>query len=107
MRLGEAPGEAREHQRDADLHAGEQERVVVGVRVAHVADAAADVEAMREAAAGELRDEREQAERERGEQPLVPAATLKCATRRRAPQTLSPGASVTSRSDARRRARRA
>ena len=47
MRLREAPREAREHQRDADLHAGEQERVVVGVRVARRADAAADVEAMR------------------------------------------------------------
>ena len=56
-----APREPREHQRDADLHAGEQERVVVGVRVADAADVAADVEPVRQAAPGELGDEREQA----------------------------------------------
>ena len=72
VRPREPPRDAREHERDTDLHGGQKERVVVGVRVAHAAHVAADVEPVREAASGELCDQHEQAERKPGEQPLVP-----------------------------------
>ena len=61
-RLREPPGHAGEHERHADLHAGEEERVVVGVAVAHRPDVATDVEAVGEATAEELGTEREQRE---------------------------------------------
>ena len=54
----EVPGEAGEEERDAELHPGEQERVVVGARVARRADVPPDVDPVGKAAAGELRDER-------------------------------------------------
>jgi hypothetical protein len=75
-RLREAPGDAGEHQSRADLHRGEQERVVLGVRVADAADVPPDVEAVREAAPRKLGDQREQAESEPREQALVAATTV-------------------------------
>ena len=76
VRADEAPGEAREQQRDAELHRGEQERVVLGARVARRADVPADVEPVREAAAGQLGDQREQREGQSGREALVPPRTL-------------------------------
>ncbi len=69
-RLREPPRHASEHERNADLHPGKEERVIVGVPVAHRPDVPADVESVREATAQELRDEREQDERDPGEPPL-------------------------------------
>src|SRR5207247_3682823 len=56
----EAPGQAREQEREAELHGGKEERVVIGARVARRAEVPPDVEPVGEAPAGELRDEREQ-----------------------------------------------
>ena len=97
VRLREAPRDAREHQCDADLHTREQEGVVAGVRVAHGADVTADVDAVREAAAGELGDERQEGERGAGE-PALPVHGGSLPNR---------AGSRTSRFCARRRARRA
>ena len=68
----EAPGQGGEHERDADLHPGEQERVVVRARIAGGGDVAADVEPVSEAPSHELGDEGEQAERRAPEPSLVP-----------------------------------
>ena len=54
MRPHEPPRETGEEERDAELHPGEQERVVVGARVARRGHVAAEVEAMGQAAAGKL-----------------------------------------------------
>jgi hypothetical protein len=58
----ETPGEPGEEQRDADLDRSEQERVVARARVARRRDVPADIEAVGEAAADELCDERQQPE---------------------------------------------
>src|SRR5206468_10293692 len=72
----EAPDETRRQQREPELDRSEQERVVVGARVARRADVPPDVDPVGKAAAGELRDERKQRERESREEPLVPTRTL-------------------------------
>ena len=59
-RLGETPREAREHQRDRDLHDRDQDRVVLGTRVGRL-DVLAEVESVSETAARQFGDEREQA----------------------------------------------
>src|SRR5439155_24506489 len=63
-RADEAPGEAREQQRDRELHAREEERVVLLSLRDLRGDVERAVDAVRQAAAGELGDEGE--ERERG-----------------------------------------
>ena len=55
----ETPRDAGQHQGDRDLHDREQDRVVLGAGVGRL-DVAAEVEAMRQAAAGELGYERKQ-----------------------------------------------
>src|SRR5207247_7764514 len=72
----EPPGEPSQEERDADLHEGHEERVVVRAGVARRLDVAPDVDPMRETAADELGDEREQAERRSGESPVVTARPL-------------------------------
>ena len=67
VRADEAPGQAREQERDAELHGGEQERVVVGTRVARRGHVLAHVETVRQAPADELGNERKQRERQSGE----------------------------------------
>jgi len=59
-RLGETPREAREHQRDRDLHDGDQDRVVLGTGVGRL-NVTAEVESVSETAARQLGDEREEA----------------------------------------------
>ena len=55
-RLRKAPENPRQQERNADLHRREQDRVVVRARIGRRADMAADVEAVRQAPAGQLRD---------------------------------------------------
>src|SRR5262249_46367168 len=70
-RLHEAPRQTREHQGHPHLHGGEQEWVVVGARIRR-RDVAPEIEPVREAAADELRAEREEDERGSRQSPLVP-----------------------------------
>ena len=55
----ETPRDPGQHQGDRDLHDRKQDRVVLSARVGRL-DVAAEVEAMRQAAAGELGYERKQ-----------------------------------------------
>ena len=72
----EPPGQTREQERDSELHRYEQERVVVGARVARGGDVTADVEPVNEAPPRELGDQREQSERQSGGDALMPPRTL-------------------------------
>jgi hypothetical protein len=74
--LHEAPRESSKQQRDADLHRGEQKRVVLGARVGGRLDVPADVDAVRQRAACELRDQDEEGERESREERLMAARTF-------------------------------
>jgi hypothetical protein len=58
--LGKAPREAREHQRDRDLHDRDQFRVILSARVGRL-DMTAEVEPVSETAARQLGDKREEA----------------------------------------------
>ena len=71
----ETPRDARQHQGDGDLHDRQQDRVVLGAGIRRL-DMAAEVEPVRQAAAGELRYERKQEEREPRETTLVTPCTL-------------------------------
>ncbi len=72
----EAPGKPGEQQRDEKLHGREQERVVVGARVARRADVPPDIEPVREAAAYELGQQRKQRKCKPGAEALVTARAL-------------------------------
>src|SRR5262249_36588018 len=75
-RLDEAPGKPREHQREADLHDDEQDRVVVGARVTRCPDVAAEVEAMRQAPAEKLRPQGQEDQRNTRQSLLMPPCSL-------------------------------
>ena len=76
--LEQAPEQPGEQQRDRTLHDAEQDRVVIGPRVARRGDVAAEVEPVGQAAADELGDEREQPERKRGQEARMPARPSHC-----------------------------
>jgi hypothetical protein len=71
MCAGESPRETRQEQRDRNLDPSKQERVVVRARVSGCRDVAADIKPMSQAAAGELGDQRQEAEGEPRQKALV------------------------------------